>query len=115
MLGIQHGLAGIPGKAEAGSLQPSRDVIQGWRQAIHEELLNFLISPRVAAELGQGADAQLDDLVFDAGVEVELDSQSREGIFRRGQLLGRCGRHVSQVRDRRNRIEHLKLEDSCIH
>ena len=113
MLGVQHGLAGVPSKAKASGLQSSRDVIQRRRKAVHKELLDFLVRPGVVAELSQGTDAQLKDLVFDAVVEVELCSQGREGIFRRSQLLGRCGRHVSQSRDRRNRIEHLKLEDSC--
>ena len=58
-------------------------------EAVHEQALDLFLGTRVVAQLRQGANAQLNDLVFDAGVKVELMGQSGEGFFRRGELLRR--------------------------
>ena len=45
------------------------------------------------AKLSQCANAQLEDLVFDANIDIELYGQGREYIIKCRQLLRKYDRH----------------------
>ena len=96
VFGVQQGLARRPSEAQPSSLEAPLHLLIWWvLDCIDEELFDFILTAGVVAEFRNGANPQLNDLVFDALLEIELQRKSGEGVLRRSKLL-RDGGHDSQ-------------------
>ena len=99
LLLVQQRLTRRPGKPDPSSLKTRLAFGQRRIEAVHKEALYFFILIlKIEPELRQSSQPQLDDLVLNAGWEIELCSQRLKRLFRRGQLPRSAGRHPRPMR-----------------